>query len=79
MASSGFLAGTLEDQVDSILSDALHADIVINSLDVKGLLTYTETEDRNDGAYQAVYRAQSFGQSMMTLAAAMVDFAMPYS
>ena len=75
LASSGFLAGTLEDKVDSILSDALHAGIVINSLDAKGLLTYTETEDRNDGAYQAVYRAQSFGQSMMTLTAAMVDFA----
>src|SRR6185437_14295935 len=75
LASSGFLAGTLEDQVDSILSDALHAGIVINSLDAKGLVTYTETEDRNDGAYQAVYRAQSFGQSMMTLTAAMVDFA----
>ncbi|HEV2287746.1 MAG TPA: VWA domain-containing protein [Candidatus Acidoferrales bacterium] len=75
LASSGFLAGTLEDKVDSILNDALHADIVINSLDAKGLLTYTETEDRNDGAYQAVYRAQSFGQSMMTLTAAMVDFA----
>ncbi len=75
LASSGFLAGTLEDKVDSILSDALHAGIVINSLDAKGLFTYTETEDRNDGAYQAVYRAESFGQSMMTLTAAMVDFA----
>lgn len=80
LASSGFLAGTLEDKVDSILSDALHAGIVINSLDAKGLYTYTETEGRaqfegDDGAYQAVYRAQSFGQSMMTLTAAMADFA----
>jgi hypothetical protein len=75
LASSGFLAGTLEDKVDSILSDALHAGIVINSLDAKGLLTYTETEDRNDGANQAVYRAESSGQSMMTLTAAMADFA----
>lgn len=75
LASSGFLAGTLEDKVDSVLNDALHAGIVINSLDAKGLYTYTETEDRNDGAYQAVYRAESFGQSMMTLTAAMADFA----
>ena len=80
LASSGFLAGTLEDEVDSILNDALHANIVINSLDAKGLYTYTETETRdqledNDGAYQAAYRAESFGQSMMTLTAAMADFA----
>ena len=80
LASSGFLAGTLEDKVDSILSDALHAGIVINSLDAKGLYTYTETEARaqfegDDGANQAVYRAESFGQSMMTLTSAMVDFA----
>jgi len=80
LASSGFLAGTLEDDVDSILNDALHADIVINSLDAKGLYTYTETETRdqlegNDTAYQAAYRAESFGQSMMTLTAAMADFA----
>jgi VWFA-related protein len=81
LASSGFLAGTLEDRVDSILSDALHANIVINSLDAKGLVTYTETEARaqlggEDTSDQvAAYRAESFGQSMMTLTAAMVDFA----
>lgn len=80
LASSGFLAGTLEDKVDSILSDALHEGIVINSLDAKGLYTYSETEARaqfqgDDGANQAVYRAESFGQSMMTLTAAMADFA----
>ena len=81
LASSGFLAGTLEDNVDSILNDALHADIVINSLDAKGLYTYTETEaraqlDGDDTTNQvAAYRAESFGQSMMTLTAAMADFA----
>lgn len=81
LASSGFLAGTLEDNVDSILNDALHADIVINSLDAKGLYTYSETEARaqlegGDTTNQvAAYRAESFGQSMMTLTAAMVDFA----
>lgn len=81
LASSGFLAGTLEDDVDSILNHALHADIVINSLDAKGLYTYTETEaraqfDGNDTTNGgAAYRAESFGQSMMTLTAAMADFA----
>ena len=79
LASSGFLAGTLEDNVDSILDDALHADIVINSLDAKGLYTYTETEARanldGEDATDQTYRIESFGQSMMTLTAAMADFA----
>ena len=81
LASSDFLAGTLEDKVDSILSDALHAGIVINSLDAKGLYTYAETEaraqfDGNDTSNKvAAYRAESFGQSMMTRTAAMADFA----
>ena len=79
LASSGFLAGTLEDNVDSILNSALRTDIVINSLDAKGLYTYTETEERanNDGqdATDQTYRIESFGQSMMTLTAAMADFA----
>lgn len=79
LASSGFLAGTLEDNVDSILNDALHAGIVINSLDAKGLYTYTETEaganlDGQDTTDQT-YRVESFGQSMATLTAAMADFA----
>jgi VWFA-related protein len=79
LASSGFLAGTLEDKVDSILDDALHAGIVINALDAKGLVTYTETEARANFNGQDLsdqnYRIESFGQSMMTLTAAMADFA----
>lgn len=79
LASSGFLAGTLEDNVDSILNDALRAGIIINSLDAKGLYTYTETEaDANlegQDATDQTYRIESFGQSMMTLTAAMADFA----
>jgi VWFA-related protein len=79
LASSGFIAGTLEDRVDSILDDALHAGIVINALDAKGLYTYTETEARaelnGNVGNDPIYRAESFGQSMMTLTAAMADFA----
>jgi hypothetical protein len=37
LASSGFLTGTLEQQRDEIVSRALHADVVINALDSKGL------------------------------------------
>lgn len=79
LASAGFLAGTLEDKVDSILDDALHAGIVINAIDAKGLFTYNETEARANFEGQDItdqnYRIQSFGQSMMTLTAAMADFA----
>lgn len=41
MASGGFLGGgyTLEVQQDRIIQDALHANVVINSLDAKGLYT----------------------------------------
>jgi VWFA-related protein len=37
LASSGFLTGTLEQRRDEIVSRALHADVVINALDSKGL------------------------------------------
>ena len=37
LASSGFLTATLEQQRDEIVSRALHADVVINALDSKGL------------------------------------------
>jgi VWFA-related protein len=37
LASSGFLSGTLEPDMDEVVERALHADVVINSLDAKGL------------------------------------------
>ncbi len=37
LASSGFLTGTLEQQRDQIVSDALKAGVVINALDSKGV------------------------------------------
>ena len=39
MASSGFLSGTLESAREDIINRALHGDVVINSLDAKGLYT----------------------------------------
>ncbi len=39
MASSGFLSGTLEYEREDIINRALHGDVVINSLDAKGLYT----------------------------------------
>ncbi len=37
LASSGFLSGTLEEQQDAIVNEAVRAGVVINSLDAKGL------------------------------------------
>ena len=39
VASSGFLSGTLESAREDIINRALHGDVVINSLDAKGLYT----------------------------------------
>ncbi|HEY9141878.1 MAG TPA: VWA domain-containing protein [Bryobacteraceae bacterium] len=39
LASSGFLAGTLESDRDRVIDHALRANVVINSLDAKGLYT----------------------------------------
>jgi hypothetical protein len=39
LASSGFLSRTLEEERESIIDRALHAGVVINSLDAKGLYT----------------------------------------
>ena len=40
LASSGFLSGNLEYQEDELISRAVHAEVVINALDAKGLYTY---------------------------------------
>jgi VWFA-related protein len=37
LVSAGFLAGTLWQERDRVIDDALHAEVVINSLDAKGL------------------------------------------
>ncbi|MBZ5498676.1 MAG: VWA domain-containing protein [Acidobacteriia bacterium] len=37
LASSGFLVGTLEAEHQKVIDHALHADVVINALDAKGL------------------------------------------
>ncbi|HEV3256825.1 MAG TPA: VWA domain-containing protein, partial [Gemmataceae bacterium] len=40
LASSGFLSGDLEYLQDELITRALHAEVVINALDAKGLYTY---------------------------------------
>ena len=44
LASSGFLSGTLEDDEDQLVDKALRANLVINSLDAKGLYTLDPVE-----------------------------------
>lgn len=44
LASSGFLSGTLEDDEDQLVDKALRANVVINSLDAKGLYTLEPVE-----------------------------------
>src|SRR5579863_8756855 len=39
LASSGFLTGNIEDLLDDMTTKALHAEVVINALDAKGLYT----------------------------------------
>jgi len=41
LASSGFLTGNLESVIDDMTSKALHAEVVINTLDSKGLYALT--------------------------------------
>jgi VWFA-related protein len=41
LASSGFLSGNLEYALDELTTKALHAEVVINALDSKGLYTLT--------------------------------------
>ena len=45
LASSGFLSGMLDEQQDAIINEALHAGVVINALDAKGL--YAEAPGRS--------------------------------
>jgi VWFA-related protein len=47
MASSGFLTATLEPQRDEMISRAIHAGVVINTLDSKGLYEYLPPHTRD--------------------------------
>ena len=51
LASSGFLSGTLEQEMDAIIRHALHAGVVINSLDAKGLYTGAFSAEKGGGGH----------------------------
>jgi VWFA-related protein len=80
MASSGFLTGTLEIDVDKMVDSALRAGVVINALDAKGLYTLDSAMDPNHGYTDdaddrvVVHDLQNFGPAMANSMAAMADF-----
>jgi VWFA-related protein len=85
LASPGFFASSLNTQVDAIVDEALRAGIVINALDAKGLYTEDPTHGRmlNElqagrpaSAMQARHEGESFAPDLMSLTAAMADFAL---
>jgi VWFA-related protein len=62
LASSGFLSGTLEVEQDMVIERALHANVVINALDSKGLYT----TDPPQGVMGATARSFNQQQSLGT-------------
>jgi VWFA-related protein len=61
LASSGFLTQTVQEKQDKVINEALNANVIINSLDAKGLVAETPGYDedmqpmRLSGKWQAVY------------------------
>lgn len=84
LASSGFLTGTLDREVDDVVDNALRAGIVINALDAKGLYSEDPAHGRvqnelrassKAAAWTASHEAESFAPDLMSADAAMADFA----
>lgn len=59
LASSGFLSGTMERELDAIITQALHTSVVINALDAKGLYAGEPIAAMRGGDARAVTRWQS--------------------
>jgi VWFA-related protein len=62
-ASSGFLSSTLEMEQDNLINRALHAGVVIDALDAKGLFTQTPVESVPGMTQRSVTMQQSMGTS----------------
>jgi VWFA-related protein len=74
LASSGFLSGMLEERQDAIISEALHAGVVINSLDAKGLYAEAPGRPLNDPGdvdelpvTSAIFEIRSLGDRLDSL------------
>jgi VWFA-related protein len=84
VASSGFFVETLEQQQDTIINQAVHAGVVINALDAKGL--YSEgmpgTRPGDPPAYKGyrdnfylMHETMQAGERLMVVNTAMADLA----
>lgn len=85
LASSGFLTGTMGGDVDSVIDRALHAGIVINTLDAKGLYNEDPSHGRMLGesladspaaTLRAEHEMESFNVGLASATSAMADFSL---
>ena len=60
-ASGGFLSGTLEIEQDELINRALHAGVIIDSLDAKGLYVQDAPQIPMGGSARSVIVQQSMG------------------
>ena len=82
LASSGFLSGSLERDQDAIISEALHASVVINALDAKGLYSEAPSRPLNEPLPMSelpvatfIFETASLGDRVQQANAAMANFA----
>ena len=82
LASSGFLSGMLDAEQDAIVTGAVRAGVVINSLDAKGLYAEAPGPPINESvevvelpAGATVFQIQSLGDRLDSLDSAMARFA----
>jgi len=82
ISSGGFLSGDLDTDEDAIISHALHAEVVVNSLDAKGLYSegplrsLSETVEVNELPVQTMMEEmRSLGDRLDSVDAAMARFA----
>jgi VWFA-related protein len=77
MASSGFVGGSLELQQDKIIEQAVHAGVVINALDAKGLYDQMSPGPRPGAplGVTSIANTLELGSQLMFVNAAMADLA----
>ncbi len=81
LVSAGFICGTLEQERDRLLNQALHSGIVINALDAKGLDATGPGRPFNDPGMPTVplstfqFETSSLGDKLATANQAMSDLA----
>ena len=82
LSSSGFLSGTLDQQQDAIINEAVRAGIVINSLDAKGLYAEAPGGPINESnelteipVSSTLFQVQSLGDRLDSEDSAMARFA----